>query len=372
MSHEIFNQMFTERNTRLSAWHKLGTAFDPSRVVSVSTLTKELHADYEVQKTPVIVEVDGTQIPTGKFAITRGPIQANDDSPAFLDFCSNRWEPVQNLAIAQAFDKLSKNWPVETMGVLKNGQVFFFTLKGEDWSIPVNGKEDPISEYLFVANPHEADGSIQIGSGVTRVVCKNTLDAAIYGARFKLPLSHNTGANELVALVSKCLTEIVSTREAMRQALRNMSTMMISRATAREIWTQAWPEVPRPKLMNSVDGLTLAAQEAGVIDVVQNAINASESVSTRYSKAEAAWVDAQARREQWLAAADVSLDEMADGEGLGINAYTAVQAVIEVEQHRRDARGNTAENILFGNGRNNIQAAVNYALYGKVRGAGKN
>jgi phage/plasmid-like protein (TIGR03299 family) len=115
-----------------------------------------------------------------------------NDTKAPFAVVSNRYQIVQPAEVLEFFRNLCDNLSLklETAGTLKGGSVYWalarlphnFALAGGD---KVNG-------YVLLAT--SADGSLATTGMVTsvRVVCNNTLDAAMMGAKSAIKVRHST------------------------------------------------------------------------------------------------------------------------------------------------------------------------------------
>lgn len=83
---------------------------------------------------------------------------------------------------------------IESAGALNDGKRVFITLKMSDAIMAKRG--DTINQYIVIANSH--DGSLAITALVTnvRVVCNNTLTAAMQGAKDTIKVVEATGKGE--------------------------------------------------------------------------------------------------------------------------------------------------------------------------------
>lgn len=104
----------------------------------------------------------------------------------------------QNMDALNVVDDLLKTGKVaiETVGAVDEGRKVFTCLK-LNTPIRVDGK-DVVEQYVLLANAH--DGSLAITAMPTniRVVCNNTLSAALSGAKASHKIRHTTNAADRV------------------------------------------------------------------------------------------------------------------------------------------------------------------------------
>src|SRR3546814_16174542 len=80
----------------------------------------------------------------------------------------------------------------ETAGALGNGERIFITAKLPDY-IRVGG-DDLIEKYLFLTTSHDGSGSITAAFTPIRIVCANTLNAAMHRKSNTIKIRHTSGA----------------------------------------------------------------------------------------------------------------------------------------------------------------------------------
>ncbi len=167
------------------AWHGLGKVF--TEHLTASQALQEAQLDFTVGKLPNVHRFpDGTEIVSDESFFT-----FRDDTMRVLGSkLGSQYVPMQN---ADAFnfvdDLLEKgNAHIETAGALDGGKRVFITMKMANEIMAK--RNDLINQYVVIANAH--DGSLAITAMVTniRVVCNNTLTAAMQGASDKIKVRH--------------------------------------------------------------------------------------------------------------------------------------------------------------------------------------
>jgi len=167
MAHEVESLAYANE----APWHGLGTKvpddISPDQMLIVAGL------DWKVEKHPSYVVIDNEAIPTGQYSLVR----STDKS--ILTNVSEDWNPLQNHEAFEFFNDFVSlgNMKMESAGSLKNGQMVFALAKIND-GFSVFG-EDDIESYLLFSNPHQYGKTITVKSTMTRVVCMNTITAAL-------------------------------------------------------------------------------------------------------------------------------------------------------------------------------------------------
>lgn len=126
------------------------------------------------------------------------------DTDAVFGVVGSRYEVVQNTQAFDFFDEIigTKEAIFETAGALGGGETIFVTAKLPSY-IKV-GKDD-IEKYLLFTMSHDGSSSIQIMFTPIRVVCNNTLQAALQAGRGKLCIRHTASVHDKLKIANKAL-----------------------------------------------------------------------------------------------------------------------------------------------------------------------
>lgn len=184
------------------AWHGLG------KIVQDYPTSKEAiqHAglDYEVIKSPLYtagnvlsIGQDGMVSDTQHIAVPGYYATMRNDNNAVLGVVGNEYEVVQNRDAFSFFDAVVGGGDgilYETAGALGKGERIFITAKLPDY-IKV-GDEDMIEKYLFLTTSHDGSGSITAAFTPVRIVCQNTLNAALNCKSHTIRIRHTSNAKQ--------------------------------------------------------------------------------------------------------------------------------------------------------------------------------
>jgi phage/plasmid-like protein (TIGR03299 family) len=206
MAHQInFNQK-TGKNSFMSvkekAWHGLGQIID--RYPTSSEAIEHAGLDYVVEKRPLFtydtenhlgdpdndIIIPEIEVPNF-FATVRA------DTEQVLGVVGNDYEVVQNRDAFSFFDAIVGGGDgilYETAGALGNGERVFITAKLPDY-IRV-GVKDWIEQYLFLTTTHDGLGSITAAFTPIRIVCNNTLNAAMNNHSGAIKIRHTASATD--------------------------------------------------------------------------------------------------------------------------------------------------------------------------------
>jgi phage/plasmid-like protein (TIGR03299 family) len=166
MAHEVETMAYANE----TPWHGLGTPvadnLTPAQMLEAAGL------DWRVQKKALAVD-DLDHILTSHYALVR------DTDRKILGICGNEYNPTQNQDVFEFFDKFCKagDMKMETAGSLSGGKRVWGLAK-INGGFMLGGK-DEVEGYILLDNPHIWGRSLQILFTPIRVVCNNTLTAAL-------------------------------------------------------------------------------------------------------------------------------------------------------------------------------------------------
>jgi phage/plasmid-like protein (TIGR03299 family) len=197
------------------AWHGLGQyvseAMTSEQAIELGGL------DYTVEKRPLyapgwagtMVEVDGHY----------GNVRT--DTNEVLGVVKGRYQIVQNKDAFGFFDSIIDQGEAifETAGALGKGERIFVTAKLPD-DMLVRGEK--VEKYIMLTNSHDGTSTIIAGFTPIRVVCNNTLTAALKNLDNKISISHTASAesklkqaSRVMGIASKYMDEVNMTFESM-------------------------------------------------------------------------------------------------------------------------------------------------------------
>lgn len=155
---------------RMVPWHGLGTIIDECPTSKDAIELAGLN--WEVNSNPIF-DQNGNEI-KGFKANTR----STDDS--ILGIVSDRYKIVQNIEAFEFTDSLIENEEMryETAGSLRFGKQVWILAKMPETMI----LDDKVDPYICFSNTHDGTGAIKVCMTPIRVVCANTLNAALANA----------------------------------------------------------------------------------------------------------------------------------------------------------------------------------------------
>lgn len=239
------------------AWHGLGEVFNEP-LTTIQALQRG-GLDYSVIKLPNIhLLPNGTElISEDSFFTLRTDVNKVLGSRLGRDY-----EVMQNVEALNIVDEILQagRATIETAGAINEGRKVFVCLK-VDKSILV-GDRDEVKQYVLIATSH--DGSLSITAMPTniRVVCNNTLSAALHGAKGAIKIRHTGNAAQRLQEAAKVLNLISRNTEVNAENYNKMKSIAITKAD----------------LMNYFGNIFCTPYE---ISDLQNGKKAGEVLSTR-------------------------------------------------------------------------------------------
>ena len=206
MAHNLFYNEQTEKHSFFSvkekAWHGLGQIVEDHPTSSEAIRFAGL--DYSVEKRPLYTNSLPIELIDGGLGAGFANIDVPDfyatvrtDNNAVLGVVGKDYAVVQNADAFQFFDAIvggGNGIKYETAGALGKGERIFITAKLPEY-IKV-GKQDMIEQYLFLTTSHDGFGSITAAFTPTRIVCNNTLNAAMRNNANGIKIRHTASAND--------------------------------------------------------------------------------------------------------------------------------------------------------------------------------
>lgn len=167
MSHEVETMAYAGE----VPWHGLGVPV--SNELSPDEMLVAAGLDWEVKKVPLYYGDDSKV----KISTKQALIRASDNK--LFDIVSPNWKPLQNVEAFSIFKEFVEEGQMQmhTAGSLKDGQIVWALAKITD-TFEVS-KDDPIEPYILLVNPHKRGKAMVVESTAIRVVCWNTMTAAL-------------------------------------------------------------------------------------------------------------------------------------------------------------------------------------------------
>lgn len=204
MAHDLnFNEQNNEYSffsVKEKAWHGLGKVVE--QYPTSAEAIKYAGLNYSVEKRPLFTydtenHYGETDIIIPEIDVPNYFATVRTDTEQVLGVVGKDYEIVQNVNAFEFFDAIVGGGDgilYETAGALGKGERIFITAKLPGY-IRV-GKDDFIEQYLMLTTSHDGFGSITAAFTPVRVVCRNTLNAALHNHSNAIKIRHTASAND--------------------------------------------------------------------------------------------------------------------------------------------------------------------------------
>ena len=200
-------------------WHNLGIIVEDAPTSEDAIRLAGL--DWRVEQKPIFL-ADGTEI-SGNYANVRD----KDNKP--LGIVGERYKIVQN-ADAFAFTDalLGEGVRYETAGSLKDGKIIWLLVKMPE-SVEILG--DKVDPYMVFTNTHDGSGAVRVCMTPVRVVCNNTLNAAMRGAKRVWSARHTGSVTNKLDDARETLQFATQYMEATKQTFEGLYKVKLNEFT---------------------------------------------------------------------------------------------------------------------------------------------
>jgi phage/plasmid-like protein (TIGR03299 family) len=223
MSHELSNNNGRIEMAYAGAekpWHGLGVQV-PWYMTTEEALTAA-NLDWRVEKMPLLSSYDLTPV-EDHFLTVRS------DNQAHLGVVGSRYQPVSNREAFQFFDLAlgEGQGQVDTAGALGNGERVWMMAKMPEVADVLPG--DPMERYLLVSTSHDGSSSVQVTFTNIRVVCQNTLTAALRRCSHSVKLRHTRNVEAKMKEAQAALQCSTTYWQEMKSACQHLALTSVQR-----------------------------------------------------------------------------------------------------------------------------------------------
>lgn len=281
---ETDNMMYVKASERDVPWHGLGTpianAVSSAEAVMAAGLDWGNHrpdgiVGRGVELRPEIQLFNGEyrEVP-GRYQVTRM------DNGAVLGNTTERYYPIQNEQAFEFVDSIIGSGEVlfETAGSLFGGErVFMLARLPQD--IKVAG--EAINPYLVLTNAHNGKNALLVTETPIRVVCQNTLNAALRGSKRSVKIRHSAQSDQRLADARKVLGFTKQYFESFEKFATELVKAKMTKAAFEAFLNELIP-IPEVKEGESTRGKTMAENTQEKILTVYQADNLNNIRGTKW------------------------------------------------------------------------------------------
>ncbi len=249
MSDEFESGVFA----RKQAWHGHGTVVDGALTTKEAFEKSGLDWPGGVEKRPLFTTsspfdpnalpesvIEAAALPGERSALA-APLLVPDQSAvirvmdnAILGTVGRGYQVIQNVAMFDFLDTLTAGenkvakW--ESAGSLRGGRRVWALLNLPDSEIIV-GKDDRLLPYLLVTNAHDGSAACSVIPTTVRVVCMNTLSAAVAGqfSDLAVHIRHTGDVASKIAEAKRALAQAASMFGAFEKVANELAATLIDR-----------------------------------------------------------------------------------------------------------------------------------------------
>ena len=247
MAHEIMDHdTFVSYNDQ-QAWHGLGQVI--AGYPTLEEAWKNSGMDWMIEQFPVQAAIPLSDGIVDILELDEKFVNVRMDKRIPLGVVGNDYEVIQNeehwkgFVVPYAEHTGSQ---IETTGTLRNGRVIWFLLKkGEVEYV----KNDPITEYFLLASSHDGSLCTTIMNTPVRVVCNNTLTAAINGSKNAFKVRHHANHSVKIEEIKRAIGFGDKFMMKFDEVFAGLANLQMTATKQREILD----EVIFPKKMAEID-----------------------------------------------------------------------------------------------------------------------
>lgn len=212
------------------AWHGLGTVLQEPATAQEALEASGL--DWEVEKRIMHI-ADGTEVPR-HYAIVRSDGNV-------LGVVGAKYECFQNKDAFGFFDNIvSEDSAIyHTAGSLQGGRKVWILAKLPSY-IEIKG-DDIVDKYVLVYTSHDGNSSIIAGITPIRVVCMNTLNAAMQGLQSRVKVRHTKNASIQLSEAHRVMNIVNTNYEKIADIFGELSVTNINTANFKEYLDKVFP-----------------------------------------------------------------------------------------------------------------------------------
>lgn len=253
MAHEVETMAFRGA----TPWHGLGVQLqDPLSCVEI---LGPAGLDWTVDLEPMRTQF-------GEVDSHRAVVRSSDH--AHLGVVGRGWGLVQNRTLAEIGDAIVGGEKLaETAASLRDGKIVYFCLRvGE---MQIQGDPSPVESYLVLTTSHDGSRGVRILFTPVRVVCANTLRAAVEGSKDWFQINHTSQVERRLQEAAEAMQASLSYFERFKQLGDALARMPYSDEQFEEL---AAIVVPAPA---KARGLTLVEAPTADVSAFAQAIAAA-------------------------------------------------------------------------------------------------
>lgn len=207
-------------------WHKLGQIL-PNKMTSKEAI-ENAHLDYEVFKQKLYTG-DGKEIESHF-------VNIRQDNGSIMGVVGKDYTVIQNSECFEFFDNVvgADQAIFQTAGALGLGEIVFMSAKLET-VMKVLKDTSVIDNYIVFMTSHNSTYPISAFFTPTRVVCQNTLNAALNNRTNKVSIRHTRNAKSRFDEAARVMGLNTDYMDTLKEALNHLASVPVSDSRAKEL-----------------------------------------------------------------------------------------------------------------------------------------
>lgn len=252
MAHEVESMIYVGE----TPWHGLGKKLDAPP--TIGDAIDQAGLNWKVNTVQL-------QLPDGRKVDRFATVRDSDNT--ILGTVGPGYHPVQNTDAFQFFQPFldQKVATVETAGSLRKGaRVWMLAKIDRADAVIVPKADDRVSKFLLVANGHDGALALHVGITPIRVVCQNTLSAAVAGRHTStIKIRHTSGAQEALKFVQETIDRVDHDFEKAAELFRALANVKVTEKMLRDFVDRVF----RRQRLKMKAAAEIARQTIEVVDV---------------------------------------------------------------------------------------------------------
>lgn len=231
----VVSMAFVQRTEADIPWHKLGTSLAPGM-----SDAREIVAAAGMNHTVGLAKLFVHMKDGGSLEVPNARAIMRCDTKQVLGTATKSYAVVQNVEVVESVESWLKDGRMqfETAGILGSGRYWALARIGEDFKIA--GK-DRMIPYALIVWGHDGSSAIIVKLVVTRVVCQNTLGAALSEVGNQIHIRHTLSAKDRLSEADRKLGLVVKGMETLREKFEILAQTTIGQADVERIIDLVFP-----------------------------------------------------------------------------------------------------------------------------------
>lgn len=244
-----------------SVWHNTGE--DVRTRQTAAGILRAAYMDYTVSTRPVRFQSS----PDGAFDQDAGALRVivRDDANIVLGYATKSYNPIQNTVSADSVEAiLGEGCYAETAGALGQGERCWILahLDSSDFEV---GAGDRVRPYLLAHWGHDGRTPLTFRLVGTRVVCENTVNAAMGEAKAAIRIKHHSSAKVRIDAAREALGIVRKQIPDMAAAFRALAAKPLTTAKAADYFAGLFPYPSREYIGEYTDAMMRVDDQRGLL-----------------------------------------------------------------------------------------------------------